>query len=85
MDQLVMVELATEDEQTHATFSFPTNRVAGPTSVSGIEAVFQASGLPRGGKGALLLSVSSAVLQASVTREALSTCRLTFCLPLFVR
>ena len=39
--QLVMVEIVTEDEFVHYKFQFPTNNVAGPQSVSGIEAAFQ--------------------------------------------
>ena len=41
MDQLIMVEIVTEDEFTHFNFQFPTNKVAGEASVSGTEAVFQ--------------------------------------------
>jgi hypothetical protein len=41
VDQLIMVEIVTEDEFTHFNFQFPTNKVAGDASVSGIEAVFQ--------------------------------------------
>jgi len=41
VDQLIMVEIVTEDEFVHFNFAFPTNKVAGEDSVSGIEAVFQ--------------------------------------------
>ena len=41
VDQLIMVEIVTEDEFTHFNFQFPTNKVAGEASVSGTEAVFQ--------------------------------------------
>jgi hypothetical protein len=41
VDQLIMVEIVTEEEFVHFNFAFPTNKVAGESSVSGIEAVFQ--------------------------------------------
>ena len=41
IDQLVMVEIITDDEFVHFNFAFPTNKVAGEASVSGTEAVFQ--------------------------------------------
>ena len=41
VDQLIMVEIVTEDEFVHFNFAFPTNKVAGEASVSGMEAVFQ--------------------------------------------
>ena len=36
-----MVEILTEEEFVHFNFAFPTNKVAGEASVSGVEAVFQ--------------------------------------------
>mmetsp|Transcript_38532 Transcript_38532/g.52214 ORF Transcript_38532/g.52214 Transcript_38532/m.52214 type:complete len:942 (-) Transcript_38532:340-3165(-) len=41
VDQLIMVEILTEDDLVNFNFFFPTNKVAGEGSVSGIEAVFQ--------------------------------------------
>ena len=35
VDQLIMVEIVTEDEFVHFNFAFPTNKVAGEASVSG--------------------------------------------------